>query len=46
MNWKELFLVPQGRAGRQAFLIGAAALIVAGVVLNLVPLLGPLAGLA
>jgi uncharacterized membrane protein YhaH (DUF805 family) len=46
MNWKELFLVPQGRAGRPAFLIGAAALIVAGMVLNLLPLLGPLAGLA
>jgi uncharacterized membrane protein YhaH (DUF805 family) len=46
MNWKELFLVPQGRAGRQAFLIGAAGLIVAGMALNLIPVLGPLAGLA
>jgi uncharacterized membrane protein YhaH (DUF805 family) len=46
MNWTELFLAPQGRAGQQAFLIGAAALIVAGVVLNLIPVLGPLASLA
>jgi uncharacterized membrane protein YhaH (DUF805 family) len=46
MNWKDLFLVPQGRTGRQAFLIGAAALIVAGIVLNLIPVLGPLVGLA
>ena len=46
MDWKTLFLSANGRIGRQPFWIGVAILIVAGMVLNFIPIIGQLAALA
>ena len=43
MDWKTLFLSANGRIGRQPFWIGVAILIVAGMVLNFIPIIGQLA---
>jgi uncharacterized membrane protein YhaH (DUF805 family) len=40
MDWKTLFLSPEGRIGRQAFWIGWLCLLGASVVLNAVPVVG------
>jgi uncharacterized membrane protein YhaH (DUF805 family) len=46
MNWQDLFISAHGRVGRRDFWIAAAALIISGLVLNLLPVIGPLAALA
>lgn len=46
MNWHFLFLAFTGRVGRRDFWIGAAALIVVGMLTHLLPLVGPIASLA
>jgi len=46
LNWQDLFLTAGGRIGRKAFWIAAALLVVAGMILNLLPVVGPLAALA
>lgn len=46
MNWQNLFLSIDGRTGRKDFWLGAAALIGAGLVGGLIPLVGPLVSLA
>lgn len=46
MNWQNLLLTADGRIGRKAFWAGAAALIAAGLVLGLIPVVGPFASLA
>nr|WP_295113403.1 DUF805 domain-containing protein [uncultured Caulobacter sp.] len=40
MDWKTLFLSPEGRIGRQAFWIGWLCLLGASVVLNALPVIG------
>lgn len=45
MNRKDLFLSSQGRIGRRALWIAAAVLVVTGMLLNLLPVVGPLAAL-
>ena len=40
MDWKTLFLSPEGRIGRQAFWIGWLCLLGASVVLNVIPPIG------
>ncbi|WP_082539875.1 MULTISPECIES: DUF805 domain-containing protein [unclassified Caulobacter] len=40
MDWKTLFLSPEGRIGRQAFWIGWLCLLGASVVLSAIPLIG------
>jgi uncharacterized membrane protein YhaH (DUF805 family) len=45
MDFKNLFLSANGRAGRQEFWIGFLILLVAGFVLGLVPLVNMVAGL-
>ncbi|HEY9235099.1 MULTISPECIES: DUF805 domain-containing protein [Phenylobacterium] len=44
MDWKTLFLTPEGRIGRRDFWIGFAIIFAAGVVAGVIPLLGPLIG--
>lgn len=46
MNWRHLFLTLEGRIDRKDFWIGAAALIGAGLVLSVIPVVGQLASLA
>lgn len=46
MDWKTLFLSPEGRIGRQSFWIGWLCLLGASMVLNVVPGIGHLAALA
>lgn len=46
MDWKYLFLSPTGRIGRREFWIGFAILFVASLVVNIIPVLGTLVGLA
>jgi uncharacterized membrane protein YhaH (DUF805 family) len=40
MDWKTLFLSPEGRIGRQAFWIGWLCLFGASAVLNVIPVIG------
>lgn len=40
MDWKTLFLSPEGRIGRQAFWIGWLCLLGASAVLNVIPVIG------
>ncbi len=40
MDWKTLFLSPEGRIGRQAFWIGWLVLLGASTVLNVIPVIG------
>lgn len=42
MDWKTLFLSPEGRIGRQAFWIGWLCLLGASAVLNVIPVIGHL----
>lgn len=46
MNWQYLFLAIDGRVARKDFWIGAAALIVAGLICGVIPLVGSLGSLA
>ena len=46
MDWRYLFLSPQGRIGRRDFWLGVGVVIVAGLVLGMIPLLGLLASIA
>jgi uncharacterized membrane protein YhaH (DUF805 family) len=46
MDWNHLFLSFSGRTGKRDFWIGFAALFAAGIVANLLPVVGALAGLA
>jgi uncharacterized membrane protein YhaH (DUF805 family) len=45
MDWKTLFLSPEGRIGRRDFWIGFVVIMVASIVLNLIPIIGQLIGL-
>ena len=45
MDWKTLFLTADGRIGRRDFWIGFAVIFAAGVVANMVPVLGQIVGL-
>lgn len=45
MNWQNLLLTTSGRIGRRDFWIGAAALIAAGLIFGLIPVVGPFASL-
>jgi uncharacterized membrane protein YhaH (DUF805 family) len=45
LDWKTLLLSPQGRIARREFWPGFAAVMVASIVLNLIPILGQLLGL-
>jgi uncharacterized membrane protein YhaH (DUF805 family) len=45
MNWQGLFLQANGRIGQKDFWIGFAILFVAGIVLNLIPVIGMIAGI-
>jgi uncharacterized membrane protein YhaH (DUF805 family) len=45
MDWKSLLFSGNGRIGRQEFWVGFLILLGVGVVLNFVPLIGPLIGL-
>ena len=45
MNWVPLFLSLDGRIGRKDFCIGAVALIIVGVLSNLLPIVGPIMSL-
>ena len=40
MDWKTLFLSPEGRIGRQAFWIGWLVVMGASTVLNVIPVVG------
>jgi uncharacterized membrane protein YhaH (DUF805 family) len=46
IDWKHLFLSMDGRIGRQSFWIGFVLILVASLILNMIPLLGPILGLA
>ena len=46
MDWKTLFLTPEGRIGRRDFWIGFVIILVASVVLGVIPVLGQLIGIA
>lgn len=46
IDWRTLYLSAQGRIGRRDFWIGAAGLIVVGLVAGLIPVAGALASLA
>lgn len=45
MDWQTLFLKADGRIGRRDFWIGFLIIFVASIVLNMVPVLGQIAGL-
>ncbi|QRN97586.1 DUF805 domain-containing protein [Archangium violaceum] len=45
MDWKTLFLTPQGRIGRRDFWIGFLIVMVASAVLQIIPFIGQLLGL-
>jgi uncharacterized membrane protein YhaH (DUF805 family) len=45
MDWKTLFLTPEGRIGQRDFWIGFAIIFGAGLVLGMIPILGQLIGL-
>lgn len=46
MDWQSLFLSPNGRIDRPTFWIGFAIIFASSIVLNFIPFLGPLIGLA
>lgn len=45
MDWKALFLSPNGRIGRRDFWIGFLIIFVASIVTNVIPVIGHLLGL-
>ncbi|WP_257457896.1 DUF805 domain-containing protein [Archangium lipolyticum] len=45
MDWKTLFLTPEGRIGRRDFWIGFLIVMVASTVLQIIPFIGQLLGL-